>query len=115
MKVQVVALSHYKHQKEKFMEEVTPLQYHRKQFIVSKNYTGSYKFCFVSFLCTSEYLMGCIMQVGQLRQRFPSYISQGGLANSDRIPASAFSHSAQDIWNEIKQNRDLDLPNHKVC
>ncbi|XP_021819649.1 protein ROOT HAIR DEFECTIVE 3 homolog 2-like [Prunus avium] len=71
--VQVVALSHYKHQKEKFMEEV-----------------------------------------GQLRQRFPSYISQGGLANSDRIPASAFSHSAQDIWNEIKQNRDLDLPNHKV-
>ncbi|XP_016648191.1 PREDICTED: protein ROOT HAIR DEFECTIVE 3 homolog 2-like [Prunus mume] len=52
-------------------------------------------------------------EVGQLRQRFPSYTSQGGLA-SDRIPASAFSFSAQDIWNVIKENRDLDLPNHKV-
>ncbi|CAL9016166.1 unnamed protein product [Prunus brigantina] len=52
-------------------------------------------------------------EVGQLRQRFPRYTSQGGLA-SDRIPASAFSFSAQDIWNVIKENRDLDLPNHKV-
>ncbi|PQP96840.1 protein ROOT HAIR DEFECTIVE 3 homolog 2-like [Prunus yedoensis var. nudiflora] len=53
-------------------------------------------------------------EVGQLRQRFPTYISQGGLA-SDRIPATAFSLSAQGIWNVIKENRDLDLPNHRVC
>ncbi|KAL6282851.1 hypothetical protein ACE6H2_013780 [Prunus campanulata] len=52
-------------------------------------------------------------EVGQLRQHFPNYISPRGIAG-DRIPASAFCLSAQNIWNEIKKNRDLNLPHHKV-
>ncbi|XP_008225776.1 PREDICTED: protein ROOT HAIR DEFECTIVE 3 homolog 2-like [Prunus mume] len=73
--VEVVALSSYEYQEEKFIEEVA-----------------------------------------QLRQRFSNTISQGGLAGdrSSVIPASGFSLSAQQIWKVIKENRDLNLPNHKV-
>ncbi|KAM2930205.1 hypothetical protein COP2_037259 [Malus domestica] len=44
-------------------------------------------------------------------------ISPGGLAGDRRgvVPASAFSFSAQQIWKVIKENKDLDLPAHKVC
>lgn len=51
-----------------------------------------------------------------LRQRFFHYIAPGGLAGDRRgvVPASAFSFSAQQIWKVIKENRDLDLPAHKV-
>nr|XP_017246024.1 PREDICTED: protein ROOT HAIR DEFECTIVE 3 homolog 2 isoform X2 [Daucus carota subsp. sativus] len=55
-------------------------------------------------------------QVAHLRQRFFQSISPGGLAGDRRgvIPASGFSFSAQKIWEVIKQNKDLDLPAHKV-
>ncbi|KAM7500350.1 hypothetical protein LguiA_024764 [Lonicera macranthoides] len=55
-------------------------------------------------------------QVAQLRQRFFHSISPGGLAGDRQgvIPGSGFSFSAQQIWNVIKQNKDLDLPAHKV-
>ncbi|CAN1221468.1 Protein ROOT HAIR DEFECTIVE 3 homolog 2 [Linum grandiflorum] len=55
-------------------------------------------------------------QVAQLRQRFFHSISPGGLAGDRRgvVPASGFSFSAQQIWKIIKENRDLDLPAHKV-
>ncbi|XP_065854509.1 protein ROOT HAIR DEFECTIVE 3 homolog 2 [Euphorbia lathyris] len=55
-------------------------------------------------------------QVAQLRQRFFHSISPGGLAGDRRgvVPASGFSFSSQQIWNVIKENRDLDLPAHKV-
>uniref|UniRef100_A0A5B7BVP3 Putative Root hair defective 3 GTP-binding protein (RHD3) isoform 2 n=1 Tax=Davidia involucrata TaxID=16924 RepID=A0A5B7BVP3_DAVIN len=55
-------------------------------------------------------------QVAQLRQRFFHSISPGGLAGDRRgvVPASGFSFSAQQIWKIIKENKDLDLPAHKV-
>ncbi|KAK1281796.1 Protein ROOT HAIR DEFECTIVE 3 [Acorus calamus] len=55
-------------------------------------------------------------QVASLRQRFYHSIAPGGLAGDRRgaVPASAFSYSAQQIWTVIKENRDLDLPAHKV-
>ncbi|GKV44273.1 hypothetical protein SLEP1_g51469 [Rubroshorea leprosula] len=55
-------------------------------------------------------------QVAQLRQRFFNPISPGGLAGDGRsvVPASGFSFSAQQIWKVIKENKDLDLPAHKV-
>ncbi|GLU14081.1 hypothetical protein SLE2022_306720 [Rubroshorea leprosula] len=55
-------------------------------------------------------------QVVQLRQRFFNSISPGGLAGDRRVvvPASGFSFSAQQIWKIIKENKDLDLPAHKV-
>ncbi|KAK1259395.1 Protein ROOT HAIR DEFECTIVE 3 [Acorus gramineus] len=55
-------------------------------------------------------------QVASLRQRFYHSIAPGGLAGDRRgvVPASGFSYSAQQIWTVIKENRDLDLPAHKV-
>ncbi|XP_061371102.1 protein ROOT HAIR DEFECTIVE 3 homolog 1-like [Gastrolobium bilobum] len=55
-------------------------------------------------------------QVASLRQRFYHSIAPGGLAGDRRgvVPASGFSFSAQQIWKVIKENRDLDLPAHKV-
>uniref|UniRef100_A0A803LD83 Protein ROOT HAIR DEFECTIVE 3 homolog n=1 Tax=Chenopodium quinoa TaxID=63459 RepID=A0A803LD83_CHEQI len=55
-------------------------------------------------------------QVANLRQRFYQSIAPGGLAGDRRgvVPASGFSFSAQQIWQVIKENRDLDLPAHKV-
>ncbi|XP_020100915.1 protein ROOT HAIR DEFECTIVE 3-like isoform X1 [Ananas comosus] len=55
-------------------------------------------------------------QVAQLRQRFFNSIAPGGLAGDRRgvIPGSAFSFSAQQIWAVIRENKDLDLPAHKV-
>ncbi|KAI8544600.1 hypothetical protein RHMOL_Rhmol08G0309500 [Rhododendron molle] len=55
-------------------------------------------------------------QVASLRQRFFHSIAPGGLAGDRRgaVPASGFSFSAQQIWKVIKDNRDLDLPAHKV-
>ncbi|CAA0823843.1 Protein ROOT HAIR DEFECTIVE 3 homolog 2 [Striga hermonthica] len=54
--------------------------------------------------------------VAQLRQRFFHSISPGGLAGDRRgvIPASGFSFSAEHIWKVIRENKDLDLPAHKV-
>ncbi|KAF5727860.1 Root hair defective 3 GTP-binding protein (RHD3) isoform 2 [Tripterygium wilfordii] len=55
-------------------------------------------------------------QVASLRQRFFHSITPGGLAGDRRgvVPASGFSFSSQQIWKVIKENKDLDLPAHKV-
>ncbi|XP_051135155.1 protein ROOT HAIR DEFECTIVE 3 homolog 1-like isoform X2 [Andrographis paniculata] len=55
-------------------------------------------------------------QVANLRSRFFHSIAPGGLAGDRRgvIPASGFSFSAEQIWKIIKENKDLDLPAHKV-
>ncbi|GAV78733.1 RHD3 domain-containing protein [Cephalotus follicularis] len=55
-------------------------------------------------------------QVTQLRQRFFHSISPGGLAGDRRavVPASGFAFSAQQIWEVIRENKDLDLPAHRV-
>ncbi|KAK4349858.1 hypothetical protein RND71_029171 [Anisodus tanguticus] len=55
-------------------------------------------------------------QVASLRQRFFHSIAPGGLAGDRRavVPASGFSFSSQEIWRVIKENKDLDLPAHKV-
>ena len=55
-------------------------------------------------------------QVAQLRRRFFNSIVPGGLAGDRRgvIPASGFSVSAQEIWKVIREDKDLDLPAHKV-
>ncbi|KAG9132048.1 hypothetical protein Leryth_017822 [Lithospermum erythrorhizon] len=55
-------------------------------------------------------------QVANLRQRFHNSIAPGELAGDRRsvVPASGFAFSAQQIWKIIKDNKDLDLPAHKV-
>ncbi|KAK8961281.1 hypothetical protein KSP40_PGU011969 [Platanthera guangdongensis] len=55
-------------------------------------------------------------QVSLLRNQFMHSIAPGGLAG-DRggvLPASEFSFSSQHMWKVIKENRELDLPSHKV-
>nr|GEW29119.1 protein root hair defective 3-like [Tanacetum cinerariifolium] len=56
------------------------------------------------------------VEAGNLRQRFYHSIAPGGLAGDRQgvVPASGFSFSAEQIWKVIKENRDLDLPAHKV-
>ncbi|GJN13225.1 hypothetical protein PR202_ga31572 [Eleusine coracana subsp. coracana] len=55
-------------------------------------------------------------QVSHLRDRFQHSIAPGGLAGDRRgvVPASGFSFSSQQFWKVIKENKDLDLPAHKV-
>ncbi|CAD6250966.1 unnamed protein product [Miscanthus lutarioriparius] len=55
-------------------------------------------------------------QVSHLRERFQHSIAPGGLAGDRRVvvPASGFSFSSQQFWKVIKENKDLDLPAHKV-
>ncbi|XP_044507749.1 protein ROOT HAIR DEFECTIVE 3 homolog 2-like isoform X2 [Mangifera indica] len=55
-------------------------------------------------------------QVAELREQIVNLISPRGLAGDGRgaVPASGFSFSAQQIWKHIKENKDLDLPAHKV-
>lgn len=57
-----------------------------------------------------------MVQVAELRQRFFHSIAPGGLAGDRRavVPASGFSFSAHEIWKIIRENKDLDLPAHKV-
>ncbi|KAL3720857.1 hypothetical protein ACJRO7_005634 [Eucalyptus globulus] len=55
-------------------------------------------------------------QVAILRQWFFHSIAPGGLVG-DRtgvVPASGFSFSAQQMWKDIKENKDLHLPAHEV-
>ncbi|CAN1827191.1 Protein ROOT HAIR DEFECTIVE 3 [Linum perenne] len=58
-----------------------------------------------------------LKKVTNLRKRFYQSIAPGGLAGDRRgaVPASGFSFSSQAIWRVIKENKDLDLPAHKVC
>ncbi|KAE8696347.1 Protein ROOT HAIR DEFECTIVE 3-like protein 2 [Hibiscus syriacus] len=60
--------------------------------------------------------LGEFFSVAELRQLFSNSISPGGLAGDRQgvVPASGFSLSAQQIWKVIKENKDLDLPAHKV-
>jgi hypothetical protein len=62
-----------------------------------------------------KYSCFCI-QVAKLRQRFYNSVAPGGLAGdrSGAVSATGFSISAQEIWKAIRQNKDLDLPAHKV-
>ncbi|TQD84623.1 hypothetical protein C1H46_029825 [Malus baccata] len=55
-------------------------------------------------------------EVAQLRQRVVNSISPGGLVCDRKgvVPASVFSLSTKAMWTKIKQNKDLDLPAHKV-
>ncbi|WJX23177.1 hypothetical protein P8452_12407 [Trifolium repens] len=55
-------------------------------------------------------------EVAKLRQRFYNSVAPGGLAGDRRgaVSATGFSISAQEIWKAIRQNKDLDLPAHKV-
>ncbi|KAL0743708.1 hypothetical protein Bca4012_085221 [Brassica carinata] len=55
-------------------------------------------------------------QVYNLRQRFFHSVAPGGLAGDRRgvVPANAFAFSAKQMWQVIKENKDLDLPAHKV-
>ncbi|CAM0881450.1 unnamed protein product [Alopecurus aequalis] len=55
-------------------------------------------------------------QVSNLRDTFQHSIAPGGLAGDRRgvVPASGFSFSSQQFWKVIKENKDLDLPAHKV-
>jgi len=56
------------------------------------------------------------LKVSHLRARFQHSIAPGGLAGDRRgvVPASVFSFSSQQFWKVIKENKDLDLPAHKV-
>ncbi|KAG0557827.1 hypothetical protein KC19_11G159900 [Ceratodon purpureus] len=55
-------------------------------------------------------------EVRQLKQRFQNSVAPGGLAGDRRavVPGSGFPFSAHEIWKVIKENKDLDLPAHKV-
>ncbi|KAJ7522279.1 hypothetical protein O6H91_18G004300 [Diphasiastrum complanatum] len=55
-------------------------------------------------------------QVAMLRTRFFNSIAPGGLAGDRRavIPGTGFPLSIQEMWKIIKENKDLDLPAHKV-
>ncbi|KAM1688641.1 hypothetical protein FF2_035890 [Malus domestica] len=55
-------------------------------------------------------------EVAQLKQRLVNSTSSGSLPGYRRraVPASAFSLMIQQIWKEIKQNKDLDLPSQRV-
>lgn len=66
--------------------------------------------------CLIFVIHACTIKVASLRQRFNKSIAPGGLAGDRRgvVPASGFSFSSQEIWKVIKENKDLDLPAHKV-
>ena len=55
-------------------------------------------------------------EVTQLNKRFQNSVAPGGLAGDRRavVPGTGFPFSAHEIWKVIKQNKDLDLPAHKV-
>ena len=57
-----------------------------------------------------------VVQVKLLRDRFQDSISPGGIAGDRRgvVPGTGFPISAQEVWRVIKENKDLDLPAHKV-
>ncbi|THU62517.1 hypothetical protein C4D60_Mb01t05970 [Musa balbisiana] len=97
--VQVVALSSYEEKEEQFKEQIKHL------------YLPISDIFFFGLSCHNNE-----QKVASLRQRFYHSIAPGGLAGDRRgvIPASGFSFSAQQIWKVIKDNKDLDLPAHKV-
>jgi hypothetical protein len=105
LKVEVTALSSYEHQEDTFKEEVPFLTIP----IDSKHGSPDWQLFGYKYSCF------CI-QVAKLRQRFYNSVAPGGLAGDRRgaVSATGFSISAQEIWKAIRQNKDLDLPAHKV-
>jgi hypothetical protein len=67
-------------------------------------------------LLVCRFIFVTFLQVGKLRHRFINSIAPNGLAADRRgvIPASAFCISAMQIWKVIQENKDLNLPAHKV-
>lgn len=55
-------------------------------------------------------------EVRKLRLRFQDSISPGRIAGNRGmvVPGTVFATSTQKIWRSIKENKDLDLPAHKV-
>ncbi|KAG0565256.1 hypothetical protein M758_8G171400 [Ceratodon purpureus] len=55
-------------------------------------------------------------EIAELNQRFQNSVAPGGLAGDRRavVPGSGFPFSAHEMWKVIKENKDLDLPAHKV-
>ncbi|CAI5500218.1 unnamed protein product, partial [Closterium sp. Naga37s-1] len=55
-------------------------------------------------------------QVARLRERFQDSVAEGRLAGDRRgvVPASGFPLSVAEMWRVIRENKDLDLPAHKV-
>ncbi|GJP31938.1 hypothetical protein CLOM_g16436 [Closterium sp. NIES-68] len=55
-------------------------------------------------------------QVARLRDRFQDSVAEGQLAGDRRgvVPASGFPLSVAEMWRIIRENKDLDLPAHKV-
>jgi hypothetical protein len=71
---------------------------------------------FLSYIVLLRHWNFIFIQVKELRQRFHHSIAPGGLAGDRRgvVPVSGFSFSSQQIWKVIRENKDLDLPAHKV-
>ncbi|KAJ0614700.1 putative P-loop containing nucleoside triphosphate hydrolase [Helianthus annuus] len=71
----------------------------------------------VELLSNYEYQNEQFMEeVADLRLKFNQSIAPGGL-NDDRrgvVPASGFSDNAQNIWKQIKENKDLNLPSQMI-
>lgn len=62
--------------------------------------------------------MAVPLQVAELRKRFQNSINARGLASGGRdtvVPALEFSSNSQKIWKDIKENKNLNLPNNRVC
>jgi energy-coupling factor transporter ATP-binding protein EcfA2 len=55
-------------------------------------------------------------EIAQLNKRFHNSVAPGGLAGDRRavVPGTGFPFSAHEMWKVIKENKDLDLPAHKV-
>ena len=66
--------------------------------------------------CRIDHIVMLFIQVSELRKCFYHSTAPGGLAGDRRdvVPASAFSISTQEIWKSIRENKDLNLPTHKV-
>ena len=56
------------------------------------------------------------VQVASLRLRFTHSLEEGGLAGDRRgvVPAAGLALSLEEMWRVICDNKDLDLPAHKV-
>jgi len=55
-------------------------------------------------------------EIAQLNKRFHNSVAPGALAGDRRavVPGTGFPFSAHEMWKVIKENKDLDLPAHKV-
>lgn len=122
--VEVVALSSYEEKEEQFKEQVidnfVPIGWTEGASLMLCWHLREMDTCFIRgiyYLSFQSYWLYFVTwKVANLRQRFFHSIAPGGLAGDRRgvVPASGFSFSAQQIWEVIRQNKDLDLPAHKV-